>query len=66
MTVNLSSLGGAAAQFFDNNGTPLAGGLIYTYLAGSSTEEATYTTASGLTAQPWAPASKHSKTKLPL
>lgn len=50
MTVYLSPIGGAGAQFFDDNGTPLAGGLIYTYLAGSSTEEATYTTASGLIA----------------
>lgn len=47
MTVNLSSLGGAAAQFFDNNGTPLAGGLLYTYEAGSSTPLDTYTSSAG-------------------
>jgi hypothetical protein len=43
MPVTLSSLAGAGAQFFDNNGVPLAGGLIYTYLAGTNTPAATYT-----------------------
>lgn len=47
MAVNLSPIGGAGWQFFDNNGVPLAGGLIYTYQAGSSTPQATYTTAVG-------------------
>ena len=47
MAVFLSSFGGAGAQFFDNNGVPLSGGLIYTYLAGTSTPQATYTSASG-------------------
>ena len=50
MAVTLSSLAGAGAQFFDNNGVPLAGGLIYTYLAGTSTPEATYTSSTGVTA----------------
>lgn len=50
MTVNLSSLAGAGAQFFDNNGNPLSGGLIYTYLAGTTTPVATYTSVSGLIA----------------
>jgi hypothetical protein len=50
MSVNLSSLAGAAAQFFDNNGVPLAGGLIYTYLAGTNTPAATYTSSTGLIA----------------
>ena len=30
-------------QFFDNNGDPLAGGLISTYVAGTSTSAVTYT-----------------------
>jgi hypothetical protein len=47
MTVNLSPIGGAGWQFFDNNGVPLSGGLIYTYLAGTSTPQVTYTSASG-------------------
>jgi len=41
---------GVGAQFFDNNGVPLAGGLIYTFLAGTSTSTATYTTSTGLIA----------------
>lgn len=36
-------------QFFDNNGRPLVGGLLFTYEAGSSTKLATYTDAGGLT-----------------
>lgn len=46
-TINLSFLGGAAAQFLDNNADPLSGGLIYTYLAGTTTPVATYTTQAG-------------------
>jgi hypothetical protein len=38
---------GNGQQFFDNNGVPLAGGLIYQYQAGSSTPLATYTTVNG-------------------
>ena len=49
MTVYLSPLAGAGAQFFDNNGDPLAGGKIFTYQAGTTTPEATYTDAGGAT-----------------
>lgn len=38
---------GNGQQFFDNNGIPNAGGLIYTYQAGSSTLLSTYTTVDG-------------------
>lgn len=50
MTVFLSPVGGVAAQFFDNNGNPLAGGKIDTYAAGTTTPQVTYTSASGLIA----------------
>ena len=50
MSVNLSAFGGVGWQFFDNNGIPLSGGLIYTYSAGTTTPAATYTTFSGLVA----------------
>ena len=50
MAVSLSPLGGAATQFFDNNGVILSGGKIYTYAAGTTTPQATYTSASGTTA----------------
>lgn len=50
MAVNLSPVGGVAGQFFDNNGVPLAGGKIYTYTAGTTTNQTTYTSASGATA----------------
>jgi hypothetical protein len=50
MGVSLSQYAGAGAQFFDNNGNPLSGGLIYTYAAGTTTEVATYTSSSGGTA----------------
>jgi hypothetical protein len=47
MAVNLSPVGGVAAQFFDNNGVILTGGKIYTYTAGSSTPQTTYTSNTG-------------------
>jgi hypothetical protein len=47
MGVNLSLFAGAGWQFFDNNGVPLAGGLIYTYAAGTTTPQATYTSSAG-------------------
>ena len=47
MSVFLSPVGGAGAQFFDNNGNPLTGGKLYTYTAGTTTPAATYTSAAG-------------------
>jgi len=43
---------GVGQQFFDDNGVPLAGGLIYTYQAGSSTPLVTYTENGGTIANP--------------
>ena len=48
MAVNLSPVGGVAAQFFDNSGNVLTGGLLYSYLAGTTTPAVTYTSNSGL------------------
>jgi hypothetical protein len=50
MAVNLSALAGAGQQFFDNNGNPLSGGKLYSYVAGTTTPQTTYTNASGSTA----------------
>lgn len=50
MSVILSPVGGAAAQFFDNNGVILSGGKIYTYSAGTTTNQTTYTNYAGVTA----------------
>lgn len=36
-------------RFLDNNGAPLAGGMLYSYVAGTTTPKATYTDASGNT-----------------
>lgn len=47
MTVYLSPFAGAGAQFFDDNGNVLSGGLIYQYAAGTSTPQATYTSIAG-------------------
>jgi hypothetical protein len=47
MAVFLSPIGGAGWQFFNNDGTVLAGGKLYTYAAGTSTPKATYTTSAG-------------------
>ena len=49
MAVSLSLYAGAGAQFFDNNGVPLAGGLIYVYDAGTTTPAATYTSSAAST-----------------
>ena len=37
------------SAFYDDNGNPLSGGKVYTYLAGTSTPRATYTDQSGST-----------------
>jgi hypothetical protein len=47
MTVKLSAFAGAGAQFFDDNGNPLAGGFIHSYAAGTTTPQATFTTSLG-------------------
>jgi hypothetical protein len=43
MSAFLSPIGGAAAQFFNNQGVIAAGGFIYTYLAGTTTPYPTWT-----------------------
>jgi hypothetical protein len=48
MSVTPSPIGGFAGQFFNNNGQPLSGGKIYTYAAGGTTPQATYTSALGI------------------
>lgn len=50
MAVFLSLFAGAGWQFFTDGGTPLSGGKVYTYLAGTSTPQPTYTSSSGSTA----------------
>ncbi len=52
MSVTLSLFAGAGAQFLDNNGVILSGGLIYTYTAGTTTPLTTYTSNLGTIAQP--------------
>ena len=52
MPVSLSPVGGAAGQFLDSNGNPLAGGKLYTYAAGTTTPQTTYTSYTGATANP--------------
>lgn len=52
MSVTLSLFAGAGAQFLDDSGNVLTGGLIYTYAAGTTTPLATYTSNLGTTALP--------------
>lgn len=49
-TVTLSIFAGVGAQLFDNNGNPLSGGKLYTYVAGTTTPLTSYTSSSGVTA----------------
>jgi hypothetical protein len=44
--MNLSPL--PIQKFFNNNGDPLVGGLLYTYTAGTTTKVATYTDSTGV------------------
>jgi hypothetical protein len=46
-SINISYFAGAGAQFFDDNGTPLVGGLLYLYAAGTTTPAVSYTNSSG-------------------
>lgn len=48
MSVFISPVGGVGAQFLDNNGSPLSGGKLYTYIAATTTPQATYTSYTGL------------------
>ena len=52
MSYSLSLFAGAGWQFFDNNGTILSGGKLYTYSAGSTSPLTTYTSSSGATLNP--------------
>lgn len=49
-TVSLAPL--AKQRFVDNNGNPLAGGKLFTYAAGTTTKQNTYTDSSGATPNP--------------
>jgi len=40
------------AQWFDNNGKPLTAGVLYSYQAGTSTQQATYTDSTGTVLNP--------------
>src|SRR6185437_13742461 len=39
-------------QFEDNNGTPLVNGVLYSYQAGTTTQQATFTDATGTVQNP--------------
>ena len=41
-----------SAQFFDNNGKPLTTGVLYSYQAGTTSQQATYTDATGTAVNP--------------
>lgn len=47
MAVKLGPLGSARPQFFDDQGNVLNGGKLHTYLAGTTTNQSTYTDSTG-------------------
>lgn len=50
---NATPLGGVGSlQFFDNNGAPLINGVVYIYVAGTTTQASVYTDATATTLQP--------------
>ena len=49
MSINISSFLGAGGQLFDDNGTPLVGGKLYSYYAGTTSLATTYTSKTGAT-----------------
>jgi hypothetical protein len=51
MAVFLSPVGGVAAQFFTNTGAVLTGGKLFTYAAGTTTPQVSYTTSAGTVAR---------------
>ena len=55
MSVSLMPIPKQAFFYVDNSGrqVPLVGGKVYTYLAGTSTPAATYTSSTGATANAW-------------
>jgi hypothetical protein len=52
MSYSLSLFAGAGWQFFDNNGTILSGGKLYTYSAGSTSPLTTYTSSTATALNP--------------
>jgi hypothetical protein len=52
MTVYLSAFAGAGAQFFTDDNSVLSGGKIYTYAAGTTTPQNTFTSVTGSSANP--------------
>ena len=52
MTVYLSAFAGAGAQFFTDDNEVLSGGKIYTYAAGTTTPQTTYTSVVGVSTNP--------------
>jgi hypothetical protein len=52
MAIALSPFAGSGWQFLDNSGNVLAGGLLYTYAAGTTTPAVTYASSTGLVNNP--------------